>query len=146
MMIRKVEINKKKYLALLLLADEQEDMIDKYLARGEMFVLDDGGVKAECVVTKEGDGVYELRNIAVAPDCRHLGYGKRLIDHVFPHYADCRTLYAGTGDVPSSLCFYRKCGFVLSHRVKDFFTDNYGHVMMEDGKQLVDMVYLKRER
>lgn len=28
-------------------------MIDKYLERGEMFVLDDNGVKAECVVTNE---------------------------------------------------------------------------------------------
>ncbi|MDD2561144.1 MAG: GNAT family N-acetyltransferase [Eubacteriales bacterium] len=145
-MIRKVEENKKRYLALLLLADEQEDMIDKYLERGEMFVLDEGGVKAACVVTKEADGAYELKNIAVVPDCRRMGYGKRLIDYVFLHYADCEVLYVGTGDVPSSLCFYRQCGFVASHRVKDFFTDHYGHVMMEDGKQLVDMVYLKRER
>ena len=35
-------------------------MIDKYLERGEMFVLDDNGVKAECVITQESDGVYEL--------------------------------------------------------------------------------------
>ncbi len=50
----------------------------------------------------------------------------------------------GTGYVPSSLCFYLKCGFLESHRVKDFFTDNYDHVMIEDGRQLVDMVCLKR--
>ena len=74
-MIRKVEENKKRYLALLFLADEQEDMIDKYLERGEMFVLDEGGVKAACVVTKEADGAYELKNIAVVPDCRRMGYG-----------------------------------------------------------------------
>ena len=30
--------NKKQYLDLLLLADEQESMIDRYLERGEMFV------------------------------------------------------------------------------------------------------------
>ena len=49
--IRRVETNKKQYLALLLLADEQEDMIDRYLERGSMYVLEDDGVKAECVVT-----------------------------------------------------------------------------------------------
>ena len=38
-------------------------MIDRYLERGDMFVLDDCGVKAECVVTREGEGVYELKNI-----------------------------------------------------------------------------------
>ena len=52
--IRRVETNKKQYLALLLLADEQEDMIDRYLERGSMYVLEDDGVKAECVVTDEG--------------------------------------------------------------------------------------------
>ena len=44
-------------------------MIDKYLERDEMFVLDDNGIKAECVITQEDDGVYELKNIAVLPDC-----------------------------------------------------------------------------
>ena len=54
-------------MELLLLADEQESMIDRYLDRGEMFVLEDNGVKAVCVVTDEGDGVCELKNIAVTP-------------------------------------------------------------------------------
>lgn len=146
MNIQKVTDNKKAYIDLLLLADEQEDMIDRYLEHGEMFVLNDDGVKAECVVTKESDGIYELKNIAVAPDCQRKGYGRSLIDFLFSHYADCHTLFVGTGDVPSALCFYHKCGFTESHRVKNFFTDNYDHPMFEDGKQLVDMVYLKRER
>lgn len=147
MQIRQIKTDKKAYLDLLLLADEQEDMIDKYLGRGELFVLsDDGGVKAECVVTREGEGVYELKNIAVAPQHQRKGYGRALIDNVFSHYADCRTLLVGTGDVPSSLGFYHACGFADSHRLLNFFTDHYRHPMFEDGVQLVDMVYLKRER
>lgn len=146
MKIRNVTHNKKAYMDLLLLADEQEDMIDRYLERGDMFVLEDGGVLAECVVTREGDGVYELKNIAVAPDCQRKGYGKRLIEFVFSYYGDCERMLVGTGDVPSSLGFYHSCGFTESHRIKNFFTDHYDHLMFEDGKQLVDMVYLKRER
>ena len=46
MKIRKVENDKKRYLDLLLLADEQENMIDRYLERGTMYVLEDDGVKA----------------------------------------------------------------------------------------------------
>ena len=111
-----------------------------------MFVLEDGGVLAECVVTREGDGVYELKNIAVAPDCQRKGYGKQLIEFAFSYYGDCERMLVGTGDVPSSLGFYHSCGFTESHRVKNFFTDHYDHPMFEDGKQLVDMVYLKRER
>ena len=146
MKIRKVMHNKKEYMELLLLADEQEVMIDRYLERGDMFVLEDGGVLAECVVTREGDGVYELKNIAVAPDCQRKGYGKQLIEFAFSYYGDCERMLVGTGDVPSSLGFYHSCGFTESHRVKNFFTDHYDHPMFEDGKQLVDMVYLKRER
>ena len=68
---------KKLYLPLLLLADEQEDMIDKYLERGDMYVLDDEGIKAECVVTDEGCGILELKSIAVCPESQRKGYGKR---------------------------------------------------------------------
>ena len=146
MTIKQVMKGKKEYIDLLLLADEQEDMIDKYLERGEMFVLDDNGIKAECVITQEGDGIYELKNIAVLPDCQRKGYGKSLIEFLFSHYTNCRTMLVGTGDVPSALTFYNKCGFTESHRIKNFFIDNYDHRMFEDGKQLIDMVYLKRTR
>lgn len=146
MNIRKVLNDKKVYINLLLLADEQESMIDKYLERGEMFVLNDNGVKAVCVVTKEADGIYEIKNIAVMPSFQRKGYGKRLIDFLISHYTDCNVMLVGTGDVPSTLSFYQKCGFAESHRIKNFFTDNYDHPMFEDGNQLVDMVYLKHER
>lgn len=146
MNIRKITSNKKDYMDLLLLADEQENMIDQYLENGEMFVLDNNGVKAECVVTKETDGFYELKNIAVLPDCQRKGYGKRLIEFLFAHYPDCKTMFVGTGDCPSALIFYQKCGFTESHKIKNFFIDHYDHPIFEDGKQLVDMVYLKNER
>ena len=38
-MIVRITENKKRFLNLLLLADEQESMINRYLERGEMFVL-----------------------------------------------------------------------------------------------------------
>lgn len=59
---------------------------------------------------------------------------------------DCNVMFVGTGDCYLSLSFYKSCGFKESHRVKNFFVDNYDHLMFEDGVQLVDMVYLKWER
>ena len=41
MEIIEIKENKKQFLPLLLLADEQENMIDRYLDRGTMYVLDD---------------------------------------------------------------------------------------------------------
>ncbi len=65
MEIREVRSDKKQYLPLLLLADEQENMIDRYLERGMLFILDDRGLKAECVITEESKDILEIKNIAV---------------------------------------------------------------------------------
>lgn len=136
---------KKKYMDLLLLADEQENMIDRYLDRGTMYVLDDDGVKAECVVTDEGNGVLEIKNIAVVSAYQRKGYGKALIEYVSALYADTFSiLQVGTGDSPLTVPFYERCGFVRHHTVKDFFIDNYDHPIFEEGAQLVDMIYLQK--
>ncbi|MEF2823435.1 MAG: GNAT family N-acetyltransferase [Oscillospiraceae bacterium] len=145
MEIRKVETDKKRYLDLLLLADEQEDMIDRYLERGTMYVLEDDGVMAECVVTDEGDGVLELKNIAVEPAFQGRGCGKAMIDFLVRTYkGQYSALQVGTGDSPSTVPFYEACGFRRHHLVKNFFTDNYDHPIYEHGVRLVDMVYLQR--
>ncbi|MEG2687136.1 MAG: GNAT family N-acetyltransferase [Christensenellaceae bacterium] len=138
--------NKKQYIELLLLADEQESMVDRYLALGDMFVLDDKGVKAICVVADEGDGVCELKNIAVAPRSQRQGYGMRLINYLTEHYSgQYAQMIVGTGDVPSTVGFYESCGFEYSHRIENFFTDNYDHQMIENDVLLKDMIYLKRK-
>lgn len=146
MTIREIKEEKKKYLLLLLLADEQEDMIDRYLEQGTMYVLEDEGVKAECVVTDEGDGILEIKNIAVSPESQGKGYGRELIRFVEETY---RTRYAilqvGTGDSPLTVPFYEKCGFRRSHRISNFFIDHYDHPIYEAGVQLVDMIYLRKE-
>lgn len=145
MVMIEVTDNKKQYLDLLLLADEQEDMIDRYLDRGTMYVLDDNGVKCECIVTDEGNGVLEIKNIATVPECQGKGYAKALIDFVVQKYKEQYTLLqVGTGDSPLTIPFYEKCGFVRIHSIPNFFTDNYDHPIFECGVQLVDMVYLQR--
>ena len=147
MVMIEVTDNKKQYLDLLLLADEQEDMIDRYLDRGTMYVLDDNGVKCECVVTDEGNGVLEIKNIATVLECQGKGYAKALIDFVVQKYKEQYTLLqVGTGDSPLTIPFYEKCGFVRSHSIPNFFTDNYDHPIFECGVQLVDMVYLKKDQ
>lgn len=146
MRIYQVLEDKKQYLDLLLLADEQEDMIDRYLERGTMYVLDDNGIKAECVVTNENDGILEIKNIAVLPKYQGMGYGKALIEWIKKEYKESHSiLQVGTGDSPTTIPFYEKCGFKKSHTIKNFFIDNYDHPIIEGGIQLTDMVYLQQK-
>ena len=120
--------------------------MDRYLERGTMYVLEVGGVKAECVVTDERNGILELKNIAVEPDFQGKGYGKALVDFLIRTYAGRYvTMQVGTGDSPSTIPFYESCGFRRHHLVKNFFTDHYDHPIYEGEVQLVDMVYLQRE-
>lgn len=138
--------NKKRFLDLLLLGDEQENMINRYLERGEMFVLYDEVVKALCVVTDEGNGVCEIKNIAVALDSQRQGYGKELIRYLLRYYSGkFREMIVGTGECSNIIHFYEQCGFSYSHRIPDFFTDNYDHPIIDNGILLKDMIYLRQK-
>ncbi len=140
--------NKKLYLSLLLLGDEQESMIDRYLERGEMFVMQNRTATplAVAVVTDEGNGILELKNLAVHSLYQRKGYGREMIAYVCEHYKNgFHTLLAGTGDSMQTMSFYKNCGFDYSHTVSDFFTKNYDHPIVENGKVLKDMVYFKRK-
>ena len=145
MRIYEVKDNKRDYMDLLFLADEQEDMIEKYLDRGSMYVLEDDGIKGECVVTDEGDGILEIRNIATIPEVHGKGYGRLLIDFIAREYSDSFSiLQVGTGDSPLTIPFYEKCGFTRHHVIQDFFLENYDHPIFEEGIQLKDMIYLRK--
>lgn len=145
--ITEVITDKKDYLDLLLLADESEDMIERYLEEGWLFVLDDDGVKCEAVVLALNSEECELKNIATYPEHQNKGYGEAMIDHLSKLYLNgaFKTMYVGTGDAPKILRFYERCGFRISHRDENFFLDNYDHPMFEDGIQLRDMVYLRKD-
>lgn len=146
MRIEKITEDKKQYLDLLLLADESEVMIDKYLQSGDMFALFDDDLKAICVVASIDKETCELKNIATYEQYQGRGYGKALIKYISDFYKnDYITMQVGTGETPAILSFYEKCGFKISHRLKNFFTANYDHPMFEDGIQLIDMVYMKKK-
>lgn len=143
--IERIVESKKQFLDLLLLADEQEDMIDKYLPGGDLFALYDDNLKSVCVVVPINADTCELKNIATYEQYQGKGYGRALIHFVLNFYKnDYKTMLVGTGETPRILSFYQSCGFEVSHRVKNFFTDNYDHPMFEEGVQLVDMICLRR--
>lgn len=138
--------NKTDFLPLLLLGDEQESQIEKYLERGDLFALYDGDLKSVCAVTDEGGGTLEIQNLATDTRYQKQGYATRLIDYIAAYYAGRHDkIILGTGDVPGILAFYQRRGFTVTHRVADYFTTHYDHPMIEDGVLLKDKVYLERK-
>ena len=146
MQIRQVTENKKRYLALLLLGDEQESQIDRYLERGTLFVLDDDGVQAVCVVTDEGGGMLEVQNLAVVPDRQRQGLGRTMLAFV-ERYAQGRwsALRVRTGDSPLTVPFYERCGFRRCGVVKDYFPQHYDHPIYEGGRLLIDQICMEKQ-
>lgn len=146
MTIETLVSDKRRELSLLLLADEQEDMIDRYLERGVLYrAREDGVTLSVCVVTDEGGGVYEVKNLAVNPLYQGRGIGRRMLDYVAQQYAGKgRVLRVGTGAGTSNERFYERCGFVRTGTIANFFTDHYDHEIIEDGVLLRDMAIFER--
>lgn len=143
-----IPTDKKRFLPLLLLADEQENMIDRYLMRGTLFAAMDGAQLAGvAVVTKESAGIFELKNLAVVPQRQGQGIGQEIVRLLCERYRaqGGGILRVGTGESPKTLGFYRACGFKECGRVVDFFTAHYDPPIVEDGITLKDMIYLEKE-
>lgn len=135
---------RRAYLPLLLDADPSEEMVARYLARGEMYaVVVDGAPVCEAVVLPLPGGRCELKNLACAPGCRGQGYASLLLEYLFLAFAGRFTeMLVGTSE--KGMGFYARLGFAYSHTVPGFFTDNYPAPLYEDGVQCVDMHYLRR--
>lgn len=145
MYVKTITDNKKQYIDLLLLADEQENMIDKYLERGILFAFFEDDIKGICVVTDEGNKIIEIKNIAVVSKYQRNGYGKFIINWLtqkFKYKYDI--MRVGTGESNLTIPFYESCGFERYDVIKNFFIDYYDKPIFEDGKQLKDMIYLRK--
>lgn len=82
--IKKEKDNKEQYMDLLLEADPDKEIIQKYLKDGELFVLiykDE--ITCVAVVTKVDENTCELKNIATVEKYRCQGYGKKMIKYLF---------------------------------------------------------------
>ena len=127
---------------LLLLADPDWKMVEKYLDAGDMYALElDGEAACEAVVAWRADGCLELKNLATRPDCQRRGLAGRMIAYLCARYSGrCPRLYVGTS------CFglYERWGFKYAYTARNFFTDNYPEMVVDDGRQCVDMFYFAR--
>ena len=137
--------DKKKNLDLLLLADPEEEAIDKYINDCEIFefyhkdiLIGQGAIKQVSSTT------YEIKNFAIYEKFHNCGYGKILINLLCKKYLESfKNIEILVGTSEQGVGFYKKCGFQFSHIIKDFFITNYKQPIFENGIQCKDMFYLK---
>lgn len=142
--IKEVSSDKQRFIDLLLIGDEQVDMVERYLNDCRLFIGYIGSEPAACcAVLEEPGNIVEIKNLAVEAPYRRRGIGRKMLRHVESLYRGT-TMILGTGETPSTLRFYKSCGYEYSYTVRNFFTDHYDHPIVEEGVTLRDMVYLKK--
>lgn len=136
--------DKHLYMPLLLIGDESESMIARYLGVGTLYAGMAGGVPvAVCVTVELSPDRVEVKNLAVRADMRRKGIGRLMLRHV-EETNPGKEIILGTGETPSTLRFYSSCGYEYSHSVPGFFTENYPEPIIEEGVRLRDMIYLRK--
>lgn len=136
---------------LLLLADPDKEMIEKYIDESQIFVYREWNQIVGVIVVKEQKpGKYEIMNLAVAAEKQGQRMGTKLINHVIAQLKqDNRQtieLTVKTGlQPPTALTFYQKCGFEISQINENYFVDTYPEPIFEDGIQVKDQVILQQK-
>ena len=146
--IRKLGKDERIPYDLLLLADPTEQAINKYIFTSDIYVLEhDNNITGIYVLLATSTEEIEIKNIAVVTNCQGRGMGKLMLrDAALRAKGNgFRVIVVGTGDASiGQLRLYQEEGFQVSGVRKNFFVDNYPEPIYEEGKQLKDMVILRK--
>ena len=132
-------------------ADDSQDLLDAYIDLGRVWVARAAGgeVIGHLQVVPRGEEVWEVTNTAVVQSQRGRGAGRALLERAVDgaRAAGVRRLILATGaaDV-GNLRFYQRCGFRMTHVVRDVFTPENGYPpgLEVDGIPLLDQVWFER--
>lgn len=134
--------DKEMYMELILEADPDKEVVEKYIKDSDMYGLfEHDKLLAEIIITKVDKDTCELKNIATIEDARGKGYGRKLINYVASLYKNkYKKMIVGTTE--NNIPFYVKCGFDKYYKtVKNFFIDNYTKEIWDENLKCVDMYY-----
>lgn len=142
--VKEIIENKADFMDILLIGDEEETMVCKYLDTSNLYVLYDFGVlKSVCAVVQLDKTTVEIKNLATRPKFQNQGCASFLLEFIFRKYKGF-DIILGTGENEKTLNFYKKRGFEEFSRIENFFIKNYPRPIIENGVQLKDMIYLRK--
>lgn len=131
-----------RFMPLLLEADPSRELVESYLARGELWACEDeSGPAGVALVMPVSEYAVELMNLCVREDLRCRGLGRALVSHIMRAYAGGYSeLRVGTADgFDETQRFYERCGFEFTHMDYGFFVRNYAEPVYDSGRQCIDM-------
>lgn len=149
MIIRKLNVDEKTPIDLLLLADPSKSIVTEYLNRGECYIaINDCMIIGVYVLLPTRPETVELVNIALKESLQNRGIGKHLVLHAIKKAKKdgYKTLEVGTGNSSiGQLALYQKCGFRITGIDIDFFIRHYDEEIFENGIQCRDMIRLSQD-
>lgn len=147
--IRKLNIDEKLPIELLLLADPSKEIIEEYVSRGECFVAEsEQQIVGVYVLLPTRPETVELVNVAVMENQHGRGIGKQLVMSAIKvaKAKGYKTFEIGTGNSSiGQLALYQKCGFRIIGVDANFFNKRYREEIFENGIQCRDMTCLSQD-
>jgi len=148
--ITKLQSHEPLPMALLLLADPSERLVNEYVQRGQCYIArhDNGAVVGEYVLIPTRPDTVELVNVAVDENYQGQGIGKRLVQHAVASAKTMgyKTIEVGTGSTGAAqLMLYQQCGFRMTWIDREFFVRHYDEPIYENGLQIIDMVRMAQD-
>ncbi|WP_440895578.1 GNAT family N-acetyltransferase [Amphibacillus sp. Q70] len=136
------------YLNYLLLADENEVAVNKYLHDGDMYAIySNDEVVGTLLSTYQTKQIVELKNMALAPEYRNKGLGSFVINEMTDLYKvkGVKKIRVGTANSSiGNIVFYQKNGFRMDEIRRDFFKD-YPAPIYENGIRALDMIMFEKD-
>lgn len=149
MRIRKLGLNEKPPMELLLSADPSQRLVEEYLQRGDCYVAEvDNQIIGVYVLAATSLDTIELINIAVLEAWSGKGFGKQLVMNAIERATKegYKVIEVGTGNSSiGQLALYQKCGFRMDAVEKDFFLQHYSEEIWENGIQCRDKIQLSQQ-
>lgn len=146
--LEKVEGNREAFLPQLLLADESEVAVRKYLDKGTLYKINCGELLVGvALVIPQTDTIIELKNIAIVPKYQGKGIGKEILRQLTE---ECQKngyqkVLVGTANSSiDNIAFYQKAGFRMEAIEKDFFS-HYPEPIYENGIRALDMIFFTKQ-
>lgn len=147
--VRKAESTDPIPYDLLLLADPSMTAIEKYLPASEIYVCElDEVCIGVYVLYPAGNGIAEIKNIAVKDELQGKGIGKHLLADACTRAknAGYDRIIIGTGNSSiGQLFLYQQQGFEIFGMKMNFFMENYDEPIFEDGIQCKHMIMLGKD-